>query len=169
MALLTDRAMAPRELQSFLGYRQGDLIAAISSHRAQPVLTIKSAYITAVVDFWPDNDKVEMTDTTTFFLTTCTGCGDTYASRVRVKRRNSLHHPLNQEMNGATETAWDSDCVVCRDARLNRERVARYRERNPRQPLQVNCAHCGETFTPQRSTATFCTAKCRVAAHRAKP
>lgn len=28
------------------------------------------------------------------------------------------------------------------------------------------CAHCGSEFTPQRSTASFCSARCRVAASR---
>ena len=30
------------------------------------------------------------------------------------------------------------------------------------------CAHCGELFTPKRSTAKFCSSSCRVAVHRAK-
>lgn len=29
-----------------------------------------------------------------------------------------------------------------------------------------NCAHCGSEFQPKRSTAQFCSTKCRVAAHR---
>lgn len=32
----------------------------------------------------------------------------------------------------------------------------------------MNCAHCGEAFKPQRSTARFCSTRCRVAAHRAQ-
>ncbi len=158
--------MVLRPLQSFLGYRKADLIAAISSRPSQPVLAIKPTYVTAVLDFWPDDDRVEMTDTTTFFLADCDCCGDTYASRVRVKRRNSLHHPLNQEMNGATEAEWGASCVVCRDARLNRERVARHRARHFRPKQPVACAHCGTSFTPQRSTAKYCSSACRVAACR---
>ena len=42
------------------------------------------------------------------------------------------------------------------------------RQRN-HQPKQVACAHCGEEFTAKRSTATFCSTKCRVASHRASP
>jgi hypothetical protein len=30
----------------------------------------------------------------------------------------------------------------------------------------VRCAHCKEKFVPQRTTGRFCSAKCRVAAHR---
>jgi hypothetical protein len=29
------------------------------------------------------------------------------------------------------------------------------------------CAHCGQTFTPKRSDARYCSGRCRVAAHRA--
>ena len=158
--------MALRPLQSFLGHRKTDLIAAISSRPFPSALTIKPTYVTDVVDYWPDDDRVEMTKTTTFFLAACDCCGDTYASRVRVKQRNSLHHPLNQEMNGATEAAWGASCAVCRDARLNRERVARHRERNKQQPDLINCQHCGSTFQPQRKTAKFCSPSCRVTAHR---
>src|SRR5260221_9986318 len=36
--------------------------------------------------------------------------------------------------------------------------------------LMKNCEHvsCGQAFEPQRSTARFCSAKCRVAASRAR-
>jgi hypothetical protein len=34
--------------------------------------------------------------------------------------------------------------------------------------LQATCAHCGQPFTPERSSARYCSARCRVAAHRAK-
>jgi hypothetical protein len=30
------------------------------------------------------------------------------------------------------------------------------------------CAHCGETFVPKRTTARYCSTRCRVAAHRAQ-
>lgn len=29
------------------------------------------------------------------------------------------------------------------------------------------CVHCGVTFAPKRSTARYCSTRCRVAAHRA--
>lgn len=38
---------------------------------------------------------------------------------------------------------------------------------DPRDPLQVACAHCATNFTAKRSDARFCSAKCRTAAHRA--
>ena len=34
--------------------------------------------------------------------------------------------------------------------------------------LAANCSHCGGPFAPKRSTARYCGARCRVAAHRAK-
>ena len=47
--------------------------------------------------------------------------------------------------------------------------VARDRKRRQRgTDLSVKpCSHCGATFTPKRSTARFCSTRCRVAAHRA--
>jgi hypothetical protein len=33
---------------------------------------------------------------------------------------------------------------------------------------EIRCAHCGEPFRPQRSSARYCSVRCRVAAHRNK-
>jgi hypothetical protein len=33
-------------------------------------------------------------------------------------------------------------------------------------PLPFTCGHCGTVFYPQRSSARYCSTKCRVAAHR---
>ena len=71
--------------------------------------------------------------------------------------------------------SWQADhCQRClREIKRasNRKSAKTYRINNGmvKTPLFVDCAHCGERFAPKRSTATFCTAKCRVAAHRAKP
>jgi hypothetical protein len=62
---------------------------------------------------------------------------------------------------------------VCRDC--TRERVRKnsvltsraYRARNRKKSEPTACAHCGEQFTPKRSDARYCSARCRVAAHRA--
>jgi hypothetical protein len=54
-------------------------------------------------------------------------------------------------------------CLDCqRKAERNKKRAQRGTDLSDRL-----CAHCGTAFTPQRSTATFCSTKCRVAAHRA--
>lgn len=34
-------------------------------------------------------------------------------------------------------------------------------------PSLIKCTHCGSAFQPKRSTAQFCSTRCRVAAHRA--
>jgi hypothetical protein len=36
-------------------------------------------------------------------------------------------------------------------------------------PVKRNCQHCGQAFTPERTTARFCSPKCRVYFHRATP
>src|SRR5262245_32696017 len=61
------------------------------------------------------------------------------------------------------------------------ELVCRYCQRRERKRLYMRqwrgsdvalgdraCQHCGQSFTPERSTARYCGARCRVAAHRAK-
>ena len=49
-------------------------------------------------------------------------------------------------------------------------RVARsvQRARNPLQGMTKLCAHCRDRFQPARTTARYCTAKCRVAAWRVR-
>jgi hypothetical protein len=54
-------------------------------------------------------------------------------------------------------------CSVGCKTKARRQRRAEARE--PKKP--VKCAECGERFTPQRSTARYCSPRCRVAAHRA--
>ena len=54
------------------------------------------------------------------------------------------------------------------------EVLARFYGTNPppvithKADLKVDCEHCGTPFTAQRSTARYCSAKCRVAASRSK-
>ena len=82
----------------------------------------------------------------------CDQCGQLHARRVLI-----------------SGTMKCTDCVAANERKASAKSSADYRTRN-RQPKQpVTCSHCGKSFMPQRSTATFCTAKCRVAAHRAKP
>lgn len=63
-------------------------------------------------------------------------------------------------------------CAHCKLAE-EREKAAmrsrRYRTRNglTKAPGVTRCQHCGNTFTPKRSTAKFCSDKCRIASHRA--
>ena len=77
-------------------------------------------------------------------------------------------------------------CQVCAQERAkeaNRRAQQKRRRRDTRQRqeaagliknpgffsiLQADCAHCGQPFKPERSTARYCGARCRVAAHRAR-
>jgi hypothetical protein len=62
-----------------------------------------------------------------------------------------------------------SRCQICAAERLREQRrqaEQRRRERQ-RQPAETLCLHCGAAFHRQRTTARFCSARCRVAAHRA--
>jgi hypothetical protein len=76
------------------------------------------------------------------------------------------------------------ECAERRRAEANREAQRRRRQRETRQRrlaagvwkrtehflvgAAVACANCGETFPPERTTARYCSTRCRVAAHRAK-
>ena len=66
-----------------------------------------------------------------------------------------------------------SACVNCRrdHHRAMHNLAARRRRRASGEvttPSTKPCETCGESFSPKRSTARFCSTKCRVAAHRAK-
>ena len=60
-----------------------------------------------------------------------------------------------------------SDCVANNVRAASRKSSAAYRERNRKPKEPIACAHCGQEFTPKRSTAQFCSVKCRVSANRA--
>lgn len=55
-----------------------------------------------------------------------------------------------------------------RETRAGNTRRETMPERETRPDGARDCANCGEPFYPVRSTAQFCTPRCRVAAHRAK-
>jgi hypothetical protein len=75
-------------------------------------------------------------------------------------------------------------CSDCRDwlaAESNREYQRKRRARAKKQRhldagfltssgthCFPRCAHCGEGFFPKRTTARYCSTRCRVAAHRSK-
>ena len=61
-------------------------------------------------------------------------------------------------------------CELDRQRMFNRKAAKNYRVRNGliKTPLYVECHHCGKKFQPKRSTAKFCSDRCRVANHRAR-
>ena len=61
-----------------------------------------------------------------------------------------------------------NECRAVHEAKLKAERGRRYRAKRATPKPAVTCPHCGEAFTPQRSTAVYCSGKCRVAASRAR-
>ena len=128
---------------------------------------MKSGYVLSTLESWPDRPGF-MTETVTAYLSSCATCGQEYANRIRVRHQNGLF-PLDPQRNSSIEHRADgSDCAECRKREQNRRRVAAFRERNRTGKSLIACEHCGELFMPQRSTAKFCSAKCRVAASRAK-
>jgi hypothetical protein len=84
----------------------------------------------------------------------CKGCGE-----LMLRNRHS--------------SSWKADlCSRCQrelKRQESRQSAKAYRERNQKPVIHdpKPCAHCGEHFTPQRTTAKFCSSVCRVASHRA--
>jgi hypothetical protein len=59
-----------------------------------------------------------------------------------------------------------SPCWSVQQRERSRQDSKAYRDRHRQEKTPQPCAHCGEAFTPKRSTAKFCSAKCRVYASR---
>jgi hypothetical protein len=60
-------------------------------------------------------------------------------------------------------------CVDAFAERRRREQNERRRQRRAQAPRDpVACVRCGDRFVPVRSTAEYCSTRCRVAAHRAR-
>jgi ferredoxin len=60
-------------------------------------------------------------------------------------------------------------CPACKreaDLLSTRTAVRRFRAKQQRQPLVLQCRQCDAPMTAKRSTKAFCSEKCRVAAHR---
>jgi hypothetical protein len=67
-------------------------------------------------------------------------------------------------------TRWGHSANYCsaecnHDADLERKRNS-YREQKERERQPLECGWCGKHFTPRRTTAEFCSTKCRVYAWR---
>jgi hypothetical protein len=60
-------------------------------------------------------------------------------------------------------------CPACKreaDLLSTRSAVRRFRAKQQRQPLVLQCLQCDAPMTAKRSTKAFCSEKCRLAAHR---
>ena len=110
-----------------------------------------------------------------------------YRNREQVVFLRFYSSPIGNPFVGKTWNWWGHDCRICehrwytidkthrsycsdecrrvQDARRNR--TARAREKRPL-PI-IECEHCGQPVDAERSTRRFCSSRCRVAAHRAKP
>ena len=80
---------------------------------------------------------------------TCQQCGQLYLGRGP----------------GGKFSSWVTPFYCSVGCRTEARRQRRAEAREPKK--RIKCVQCSERFTPQRSTARFCSARCRVAAHRA--
>ena len=77
---------------------------------------------------------------------------------------------ISRIVNSNPSRFWKQQqrCNDCQPEYLRQQknnRQQRYRD-NHRITRTATCQHCSNTFTPQRSTARFCSTACRVAHHR---
>jgi hypothetical protein len=97
----------------------------------------------------------------------CVECGETGEPWEFPLARRYQHH----RMHLGLPTAVASETKLMRERTEQQEmaKVQRHRERRVIPPPR-RCAnpYCGKVFQPRRSTARFCSVRCRVAAHRAR-
>lgn len=94
--------------------------------------------------------------------------------RQRVAYRRTCPNCGHDAANLCSTASLIQRC--CKNCRLDHERaMARNAAKRRRRakgevttPLTKACETCGEMFSVKRSTARFCSTKCRVAAHRSK-
>jgi hypothetical protein len=81
-------------------------------------------------------------------------------------RRHCYYRTIRCQDCGARE---ERGCNArrCRDCQEEHARALRRERRQPREPLPTKCSRCGTEFPARRSTAKFCSPKCRVAWNRA--
>ena len=84
---------------------------------------------------------------------------------VKVVRCRECQSPIAID-SPYMENLWPFCGNVCERRYRTRRGREQYRQAHPAKP--ANCGHCQASFTPLRSTARYCSTRCRVAAHRAK-
>jgi hypothetical protein len=85
----------------------------------------------------------------------CGCCGRATADKIETGTRRNCR-PCQMEYDRAMQRAYTALW-----------RIRKYGESGiPSRVFTKECNHCGSVFQPKRSTAQFCSTKCRVAAHR---
>ena len=90
----------------------------------------------------------------------CPGCGRNFIAGTRATTAIGIP--------GSHQWKQRSHCNDCLPEYLRRQknlRQQRYRDRHQVERHAI-CQHCGQQFPIQRSTARFCSTRCRVEAHR---
>jgi hypothetical protein len=74
-----------------------------------------------------------------------------------------------EELNRQNMACADCWRLHRKQERTERKRLYIRKRRGSDEPRELrSCAHCGNNFIPKRTTAEFCSTRCRVAAHRQK-
>lgn len=111
----------------------------------------------------------------TRFIPDCDTLFDAPAPGPRGKKDNQagLAYLLSQ-LNLDQQTAREAQRIAAADARHAAQKrkanlCANKEQAERRLNFRANrkCEACGKVFTPMRSTGRFCSARCRVASHRA--
>ena len=111
----------------------------------------------------------------------CTGCNEWYLARIyrspSYERDSCIEMGRNpdtarMQRRLASTTSRASRCDHCAALHQQEQQQAALEKRKQQRREAAahrlsTCEHCGASFTPQRSTARFCSSRCRTAAHRA--
>ena len=79
--------------------------------------------------------------------------------RIKAEKANGTYRPTLREL------LWTEERQSKRRS-SNAEWMRKHRAKGYQPRPSTSCSHCGSVFQPKRSTAQFCSTKCRVAAHR---
>jgi hypothetical protein len=113
----------------------------------------------------------------------CPNCNEWYLARIYRSPsheresciemgRNPDTARMRQRLAAATSRASRCDHCAAHQQQEQKQAALEKRKQQRREAAAhrlTTCEHCGASFTPQRSTARFCSTRCRTAAHRAGP
>jgi hypothetical protein len=92
----------------------------------------------------------------------CAGCGKT-GIRASATRCSECSENHRRQLNTARQRRLRAIRAGRAEVITHVGRHVTYREVKP---VAFTCQHCGSMFSPKRTTAKFCSPKCRVAAYR---
>jgi hypothetical protein len=97
----------------------------------------------------------------------CQDCGAVERMHVRTTRCTACREKHRAEANRESQRARRGRETIRRRLAAGMMKVVVHGDMQIAVSTPFPCRHCGEPFRPKQSTARFCSARCRVAWHRA--